>query len=448
MYSFYEQIKKEVDLQDLVQYLHHPLEKLKLLQIKLEDYKGKPTYETKIEIEELIRETNKLENSVFPDLFDNYCKLSLEFRNQKVIKQVKDSQENIQDLTSKEILLNNVAKLIEYIEVLDDRFYTYFSFEFLVNSRIISNLGYQENYIDKKKESIVLKNQYVFSHEDARKISAEKLNIHKNKLISDPNVNILTDNKITEPQNNITLTTQIALKPVIVEAEEKFEEIFNKKSNIENSEIKINSDIQENRQNIDTVTSTENPGQSVFLFFFVIFLFACMFVTLPTKNGNEDLSFTQRPDTFNVDKNHYNNPQEDHINIIKDKEFNRPYKKITETMNKSIEWRDMATNNKTNNQLNYLELIKNGFSLEPYSIIKSSNQIVHQEPSDVAQTYTLNMFENKIELSITNIKKSECNYIQNKLISQYNLQINKTLVNHNNHETECGILNTVNISEK
>jgi hypothetical protein len=45
-----------------------------------------------------------------------------------------------------------------------------YSFDFLVNSRIISELGFQSSFIEEDKESIELENKYKFNVSDSKKI--------------------------------------------------------------------------------------------------------------------------------------------------------------------------------------------------------------------------------------------------------------------------------------
>lgn len=57
----------------------------------------------------LFRESIKITEVLFPDLINNYCKLSLEFRNKNIIKESKDKNGNIVLLTSKDLLLKNTS---------------------------------------------------------------------------------------------------------------------------------------------------------------------------------------------------------------------------------------------------------------------------------------------------------------------------------------------------
>lgn len=117
MYSFYEDIKKEIDLQDLSEYVFNPLNRLKLLELKLNEYK------------------------------------KVEKKNIEIV----NSNNELTKLTSKDLLLNNVAKLIEHIQIIEDKYYSIFSFEILVNRRIISELGFQDDFINAKNNEIKCK---------------------------------------------------------------------------------------------------------------------------------------------------------------------------------------------------------------------------------------------------------------------------------------------------
>ena len=174
MYTFYENIKKEVDLQDLVQYLHEPLKRLKVVQLKLEEYKSQK--EHIIEIQKLLKESNKLTEELFPKIMSNYSNLSLEFRNEIKIKKIQDNNGKIIHLSAKDLLLSNVSKLIEHIYIIEEQYNQYFSFNFLINNNIASTLGFKENDNPENYNPIILENKYVFSKEDSNKMMKKKLN--------------------------------------------------------------------------------------------------------------------------------------------------------------------------------------------------------------------------------------------------------------------------------
>ena len=157
MYKFYDKILNEIDLQDLAEYLAEPLNHLSLLIDKLEQMIQ--SQKNGITATELLIESKKIVDKILPELIDNYCNLSLDFRNNVIIKQYLNKDGIEKKLTSKDLLLKNTSKIIEHIQLLEEKFYKEYSFDFLVNSRIISELGFQSSFIEEDKESIELENK-------------------------------------------------------------------------------------------------------------------------------------------------------------------------------------------------------------------------------------------------------------------------------------------------
>ena len=173
MYQFYDKILNEVDLQDLAEYLAEPLNRLNVLIDKL----NKIIQDNKsgITATELLLESKKIVDKILPELVDNYCNLSLDFRNNIIIKQYINKAGIEKKLTSKDLLLKNTSKIIEHIQLLEEKFYKEYSFDFLVNSRIIAELGFQSSFIEEDKEGIVLENKYKYDINDSQKIINEEL---------------------------------------------------------------------------------------------------------------------------------------------------------------------------------------------------------------------------------------------------------------------------------
>ena len=117
----------------------------------------------------------KIVDKILPELIDNYCNLSLDFRNNIIIKQYINKAGIEKKLTSKDLLLKNTSKIIEHIQLLEEKFYKEYSFDFLVNSRIIAELGFQSSFIEEDKEGIVLENKYKYDINDSQKIINEEL---------------------------------------------------------------------------------------------------------------------------------------------------------------------------------------------------------------------------------------------------------------------------------
>lgn len=220
MYKFYDKILNEIDLQDLAEYLAEPLNHLSLLIDKLEQMIQ--SQKNGITATELLIESKKIVDKILPELIDNYCNLSLNFRNNVIIKQYLNKDGIEKKLTSKDLLLKNTSKIIEHIQLLEEKFYKEYSFDFLVNSRIISELGFQSSFIEEDKESIELENKYKFNINDSQKIINEE-------LIKNGKENFL--NKITEKkENKVQSNVSLLLKkeeeiPAILEKKNKEETI-------------------------------------------------------------------------------------------------------------------------------------------------------------------------------------------------------------------------------
>lgn len=220
MYTFYENIKKEVDLQDLVQYLHEPLKRLKVVQLKLEKYKSQK--EHIIEIEQLLKESNKLTEELFPKIMSNYNNLSLEFRNEIKIKKIQDNNGKIIYLSAKDLLLSNVSKLIEHIYIIEEQYNQYFSVNFLINNNIASTLGFKENDNPENYNPIILENKYVFSKEDSNKMMKKKLNIifPKIELYQTHDQNNMMESAL-QPTTTLSIETQEEINKTVFNESEK-----------------------------------------------------------------------------------------------------------------------------------------------------------------------------------------------------------------------------------
>lgn len=95
-------------------------------------------------------------------MIDSFCNFSFEYRNKNQIKVNEDFY------TPKEILLKNLAKIIDEVEILEKQFNENNSINFIVQNKIISNYGYQPEIQLGNKELIkngtILDNK--FNYED------------------------------------------------------------------------------------------------------------------------------------------------------------------------------------------------------------------------------------------------------------------------------------------
>lgn len=435
MYEFYETIKKQVDLQDLVEYLNDPLEKLKLLQVKLQDYKSQNLQEHKIEIEELIRETDKLEKSLFPDLINNYCKLSLEFRNNHVIKEGKNKDGNNVTYTSKDLLLKNMAKLIEHIDILDEKFYEYFSFDFLVNSRVISELGYQESFLDNhEKNSVVLTNQYVFSKEDAKKIIDQQL--INTKIKSNP----IYTKKINEEQAYTGTKLQLTKQ----DENEHILEIFNKRQIEEDSEL-----IPEGNE-----TSVENQGDEMHFPLGSISLMGIMMVVgfiimallggiavygKVKANQEKTIAIEQQKEKIQQIEQQSKeiqqlNANQEKNNIAYNQSIDDSYKEMLNIMSKNEQFKQLNKSNK--DMLQMINVTRNK------NIVNGHSQFNDFHP------YNVNVKNDKLEIEMSNVFKNQCQYMAIKLSYTYEVKVNNKLLTPDNMKEVCGLTNVVTVLEK
>lgn len=445
MYPFYENIKKEIDLQDLVQYLADPLSRLKLLQIKIEDYKRQK--KTVIEIEEIARDCKKISEDLFPDLINNYGKLSLEFRNKVVIKEIKSSEGEIFKLTSKDLLLKNCAKLIEHIQLMEEKFYKHFSFDFLVNTRIISDLGFQETYLGDTYESVNLKNEYVFSQQDAKSIvEKELIKTIPQPIPVAPVRPSLRTNTATEP-----VKTQVSLAKNPNHPEKIEEKILEKKN--DSNEIISQDKITQSSNGINLVEIILVLG---FISMATIGVFATYSkihekqlinqeskeqMIVQKENTPSVIPFEQ-PNTTQILKELAANNEK---NFIRYREgIENPYKQTSILMGKVIEWKNLTNQNGIKNQeINYTNLLTSGFTLKEGQILASPRDMIYE-----SKAYHIDVVTDKAQVKISNVFKDECQYMGVKFGSQYDIKVNDKDMTKDNIKTVCELNNQITVLEK
>lgn len=342
MYQFYDKILNEVDLQDLAEYLAEPLNRLNVLIDKL----NKIIQDNKsgITATELLLESKKIVDKILPELVDNYCNLSLDFRNNIIIKQYINKAGIEKKLTSKDLLLKNTSKIIEHIQLLEEKFYKEYSFDFLVNSRIIAELGFQSSFIEEDKESIVLENKYKYDINDSQKIINEE-------LVKNGKENFLTkleSKKENKNQTNVSL---------LLKKEEEIPSILEKVNKEEmNSDILIAPKIISDEIN----NELENNGsisliEILFVLGFIALTMAAIFVTYGKVIENQKTIQVEKVYNQNENKK-IQDPQE----LIKMEEN---VKKFKEKLNNE---------NKGNNIENYLKEHSNKNIESPYNIIEKN----------------------------------------------------------------------------
>ena len=163
-FQFYNQLEGQPDLQDIVQYIFQPLQILENLKTRLDNLSS----DDSAAFAEVLCKVERLINKHFPNFTDDYCKLSLDYRNTAIIK--KEYFEGRQhEYTSKDILLKNFSKLIEEIYILEHNFNENYSHKLLISHRVVEQMGVQKNLVNTEHEieavqPVVLKNQFDYNH--------------------------------------------------------------------------------------------------------------------------------------------------------------------------------------------------------------------------------------------------------------------------------------------
>lgn len=163
-YTFIEKAQQEPDLQDVVNYLSQPLHIIEELYNKF----PKLSLTSKVDDcnQDLYYKCEKILNYFLPNLINNYCHFSLKYRNEHIIKK-ENTKNGIVQYTAKDLLLNDISKVIEEIYIIEKQFNEHNKFEFLVTNRLVSDLGKKANILNHEleydTESVNLKNEFDYN---------------------------------------------------------------------------------------------------------------------------------------------------------------------------------------------------------------------------------------------------------------------------------------------
>ena len=148
-YDFLKKAKEQPDLNDFCDYLKRPL----IILEEIQSHYKKLQINKKVEASNL--ETYYKVDSILekhlPEMVDNYCNFSFDYRNSKQI------DINNLSITPKELLLKNLAKVIEEIELIEKEFNRNNSFNAVVQNKVLEKFGYQPE-LCLESNSIVKKN--------------------------------------------------------------------------------------------------------------------------------------------------------------------------------------------------------------------------------------------------------------------------------------------------
>lgn len=135
-------VKQQPDLQDIVTPLEVSFSILNEIKEKLTQMNNN------LEVIDIQEKYEKLVNNFFPELINNYCNLSIEYRNTHLL----ESSQYRELLTSKKIFILNIEKLIEEVKYLEIKINNIYSTKLLVQNRLMKNLGSQKPLIQLEKE--------------------------------------------------------------------------------------------------------------------------------------------------------------------------------------------------------------------------------------------------------------------------------------------------------
>lgn len=187
-YNFLDKAQQEADLQDVVNYLQAPLKVIDDLFYKF----PKLSLASKVDHsnQDLYQECERILNYHLPNLINNYCSFSMKYRNEHIIK-TENKNGCIEKYTAKTLLLNDLAKIIEEINIIETKFNDINKMDFLVTNRMISNLGQQTNLIapEYETEKVKLQNQFnysIYSQESQNTPSLLKEPIKKASIVTEP----------------------------------------------------------------------------------------------------------------------------------------------------------------------------------------------------------------------------------------------------------------------
>ena len=170
-YDFLLKARSNPDLQDFCDYLTKPLQTLEELEYR---YKSLPL-DIKVKSENMMihLKIDKIINKYLPNMVDNYCDFSFKYRNENFVKAV-NTKDGEKSYTAKEVLLQNLSKLLEEINVLEEEFNGNNKFQLLVQEKILTNLGYATD-LDESPSKIVLENKFKYKAEDIFKKTLKEL---------------------------------------------------------------------------------------------------------------------------------------------------------------------------------------------------------------------------------------------------------------------------------
>jgi hypothetical protein len=189
-YAFLKKAQLQPDLSDFCEYVKKPVMVLEDILHRYEELQINKKVTT--ENLEIYHKCDSILQKHLPEMVDNFCNFSFEYRNNEKIS-IEDKS-----LTAKELLLKNLAKIIEEVKLIEKEFNYNNSFQTVVQTKILSNYGFQPQLSLESgaitQESVELNNQFDYDkfveQNDFKKpsLSLEKVKV-ASELVDDDNDN-------------------------------------------------------------------------------------------------------------------------------------------------------------------------------------------------------------------------------------------------------------------
>lgn len=204
-YTFIEKAQQEPDLQEVVNYLSVPLHIIEELYHKFPQL----SLTSKVDNcnQELYHKCDRIINYFLPNLINNYCHFSLKYRNEHIIKK-EETKDGVIKYTAKDLLLNDISKVIEEIHIIEKQFNEHNKYEFLVTNRLVSDLGKKANILHQEieydTESVNLKNEFNyndFKKQDMNHIFVKTNNVPDLPIVQNSNTAIVEEDLLISLRN-------------------------------------------------------------------------------------------------------------------------------------------------------------------------------------------------------------------------------------------------------
>lgn len=222
-------IKEQKDLQDVYEYLYKPMFILEDIEKKFKSLNVKDkTREVNLDVPYKI---DRIKNHYLPQIINTYLNFDIHYRNNKTIQ-----SSNGKDLTAKDMLLNQISKVLEEIELIEEIYYLNNQQQFLVNGVLVDKLGYEDSLIDSPEKHITLKNSFDYEayekeldRENIQKKQEDEIQLENEKILKKAKeIQDEKDRKELEKQEAARLA-QVAEQQQVADAKKFLEEIETRK---------------------------------------------------------------------------------------------------------------------------------------------------------------------------------------------------------------------------